>query len=264
MTTVKRDPTAERITFPDPDRSADDMTTFEHLAASGGAYLLIQHFGRRETTLVTGEHFLSPEFRRNVKGLRIPDLLVAFDVDPVAFKQTNAYVIAEQGKPPDFVMEVASRSTGRRDIGEKRDYYERIGVPEFWRFDETGRFHGARLGGDRLVNGRYVPVTLEELPNGDLQGFCEILNLFIRWESGQLGWYDPDTGQHIATFEDERSARILAESRVATAESRVATAESRVATAESRVATAESRAATAESRVQALEAELRRLRGLDD
>lgn len=239
MTTAKHKQSLERITFPDPDRSADDMTTFDHLAATGSAHHLIQHFGRRDTTLVTGEHFLSPEFRRSTKGLRIPDLLVAFDVDPVAFKLTNAYVISEQGKPPDFVMEVASASTGRRDIGPKREYYESVGVPEFWRFDETGRFHGARLGGDRLVNGRYEPVDLEELPNGDLQGFCEVLNLYIRWESGQLGWYDPQTGSHIATFEDERNARIWAESRAVTAESR---------------------AATAESRVQALEAELRRLR----
>ena len=208
MTTAKTAGVRRRIVFPDPERTPDDMTTFDHLAASGGAYLLIQHFGQRETTLVTGEHFLSPEMTRNTRGLRIPDLLIAFDVDPVAFKRTNAYVIAEQGKPPDFVMEIASRSTGRRDVGEKRAYYESVGVPEFWRFDETGRFHGARLGGDRLVDGRYEPVPLEELPNDDLQGFCDVLKLHIRWEQGQLGWYDPDSGRHIPTFVEEREARV--------------------------------------------------------
>ena len=214
MTTAQTADIHEHITFPDPERTPDDMTTFEHLAASGGAYHLIQHFGHRESTLVTGEHFLAPEPTRSLKGLRIPDLLVAFDVDPVAFKRTNAYVISEQGKPPDFVMEVASRSTGRRDVGEKRVYYESVGVPEFWRFDETGRFHGARLGGDRLVNGRYEPIPIRELPDGALEGYCRVLDLNIRWDHGQLGWYDPTTGRHIPTFEDERAARVSAEARV--------------------------------------------------
>ena len=37
--------------------------------------------------------------------MRYPDLLVAFGVDPAAYKASNAYVISEQGKPPDFVLE---------------------------------------------------------------------------------------------------------------------------------------------------------------
>ena len=32
-------------------------------------------------------------------------------------------------------------------------------MAEYWRFDETGEFHGARLGGDILVEGRYEPVS---------------------------------------------------------------------------------------------------------
>ena len=247
MTTAKSTDLHEHITFPDPERTPDDMTTFEHLAATGSAHHLIQHFrqrdGQLERTLVTGEHFLSPEFRRSIKGLRIPDLLIAFDVDPAAFKRTNAYVISEQGKPPDFVMEVASRSTGRRDVGEKRVYYESVGVTEFWRFDETGRFHGARLGGDRLVDGRYEPVPIQELPDGSLEGYCQVLNLNVRWDHGQLGWYDPSTGRHISTYEDEREARLDER--------------------EARLI-AESRANSAESRIRLLEAELRRLREASD
>ena len=38
-------------------------------------------------------------------GSHYPDLLVAFDVDPAAYEASNGYVIAEQGKPPDFVLE---------------------------------------------------------------------------------------------------------------------------------------------------------------
>ena len=48
--------------------------------------------------------------------------------------------------------------------------YAALGIPEYWRFDETGKFHGARLAGDRLVQGRYEPVAIEEVEDGVLQG----------------------------------------------------------------------------------------------
>ena len=80
-----------------------------------------------------------------------PDLLVAFNADPQAYRDDNGYVISEQGKPPDFVMEIASRSTGRQDVEDKRPAYAALGIPEYWRFDQTGDFHRSRLTGDRLV-----------------------------------------------------------------------------------------------------------------
>ena len=53
---------------------------------------------------------------------------------------------------------------------EKRAAYADLEIPEYWRFDETGEFHGARLAGDRLVDGQYEPVPIETLEEGILQG----------------------------------------------------------------------------------------------
>ena len=51
-----------------------------------------------------------------------PDGLVAKGVsDPQGIIWRNGYVISEVGKPPDFVLEVASRSAGRRDYTVKRE-----------------------------------------------------------------------------------------------------------------------------------------------
>ena len=153
-----------------------------------------------------------------MSGVPYPDLFVAFDADPAGYLARNGYVISEQGKPPDFVLEIASRSTGRRDTVDKRISYAALGIQEYWRFDETGQFHGTRLAGDSLVNGQYEPLPIEALTDGSLQGYSTILNLNLRWTEGQLGWYDPNTGRHIATLEserqalaDERQARIQAE-----------------------------------------------------
>ena len=213
MTTAKK---IHTFRFPDPpEREPDDLTSFDHLSRTGNVYHLALHLGNPETTLVAGEHYLARMYTARLRGVCYPDLLVAFDVDPEAYRRSNAYVIAEQGKPPDFVLEIASRKTARVDRVDKRAEYAGLGIPEYWRFDETGRFHGTRLAGDRLVRGRrYRPIEVEDLGGGALQGYSRALHLYLRWEEGRLGWYDPETGRHIATFEDEREARLRAEAEV--------------------------------------------------
>ena len=89
-----------------------------------------------------------------VSDRMVPDLLITFNAHPQAYRDDNGYVISRQGKPPDFVMEIAAHNTDQEDVGEKRTGYESLGIPEYWRFDETGEFHGTRLAGDRLVEGR--------------------------------------------------------------------------------------------------------------
>ena len=142
-----------------------------------------------------------------------PDLLIAFSADLQAYREDNGYVISVQGKPPDFVMEIASRSTGRQDVEGKRTSYADLGIPEYWQFDETGEFHGTRLAGDRLVDSEYEPIAIETVGEGILQGYSTTLNLHIRWAQGGLRWHEPETGQHIATFEYERSRADAAETR---------------------------------------------------
>ena len=137
---------------------------------------------------------------------------------------------------PDFVLEIASPSTRREDIGIKRDFYAALGIPEYWRFDETGEFHGSRLAGDRLVDGQYEPLPVEPLEDGIFQGFSSVLSLFIRWEQGQLAWHDPKTGRHIATLEDERERVALERARAEQEQAARVAAETRVRELESELA----------------------------
>ena len=132
---------------------------------------------------------------------------------------SNAYVISEQGKPPDFVMEIASPSTGCIDVTEKRDDYAELGIGEYWRFDETGESHGVRLAGDRLVGGGYVAIEIEGIVDGVLQGYSAALGLYLRWERGELRFFDPETGRSLATLADERERAEAAEARVRELES---------------------------------------------
>ena len=108
------------LPLPDPpERGPEDMTSFDHLTLNGRAHHLVQHFGKPETTLVAGERYITREPGAPAAGRMAPDLLVAFNADPQAYQDDNGYVISEQGKPPDLVMEIASRSTARQDVEEK-------------------------------------------------------------------------------------------------------------------------------------------------
>ena len=145
-----------RFRLPEPpEREPNDMTTAEHLSETGLHHHLKQFLGNPETTIVSGEKYLTA--RRGAE-MRRPDLLVAFGVDPAAYRATNGYMVSEQGKPPDLVLEIASVATGHIDVGEKREFYEGLGIGEYWRFDATGEYHGTRLAGDQLVEGRYQPI----------------------------------------------------------------------------------------------------------
>ena len=212
----------ERFVLPDPpEGDPEDMTSFDHLTLSGNVRYLIRHLGNPETTIVGGERYLTRALGAPATDRMAPDLLIALGADPETYRENNGYIISEQRKPPDFVLEIASRSTGRQDVVEKRAAYADLEIPEYWRFDETGEFHGARLAGDRLVDGQYEPVPIETVEEGVLQGHSNVLNLLLRWDHGHLGWHDPETGNHIVRYEDlearadtEREARMAAEARV--------------------------------------------------
>ena len=89
----------------------------------------------------------------------------------------------------------------------KRDYYARFGIPEYWRFDETGEYYGERLAGERLVDGEYRAIPIGQLAEDILQGHSDVLDLDIRWHDGHLEWYDPATGRHIMTPPSRKSVR---------------------------------------------------------
>ncbi len=212
---------AERFRLADPPpREPDEMTAYDHVYKRGSNRYLAIHFGSPETTLVEYERWIVASPEENRARARRPDLLIAFNVSPRDYRASNGYVVSEQGKPPDFVLEVASQSTADADTGAKRQDYAALGIPEYWRFDETGEHHGVRLAGDHLQGDSYRPIPINEVEPGILEGYSPALNLVIRWYRGELVWMDPATQRPILTYEDqearaeeEREARIRAEAR---------------------------------------------------
>lgn len=168
---------------------------------------LRRHLRGQSNTLISGNSCLYYD-RDNLNNRYEPDCYIAFNVDVDAIWPRNGYMTWVAGKPPDFALEIASKSTGGRDTVVKRQDYARIGIGEYWRFDPTGgEFHGTPLAGDRLVDGRYVPIETGEEPDGSIWGYSAALDLWLCWDSGWLLFWDPNTGgflRNIDAADDER------------------------------------------------------------
>ena len=225
---------AARFRLPDPPpRELDEVTAYDHVYKNASHRYLALHFGNPDTTLIEYDRWIVASPQENRARARRPDMLIAFNVRPEDYRDSNGYIISEQGKPPDFVLEVASPSTAKVDTGFKRHDYASLGIPEYWRFDETGEYHHTRLAGDLLEGDSYRPTPIEEVTPGVLQAYSPVLDLILRWDHGRLVWIDPSTQQPVLTYEDQQA----------------------------RADQAEARADRAEARARALEEELRRLRG---
>ena len=233
MTTkpVRPPPDSGRLPpLPDPPRKSDmqESLHFERPATMNTLARYLDALGDDATTFIAGRGYLCRR-RGDLPYCPYPDMLVSFDVDAASISPTNGYVIEEAGKPPDFVLEVASEHTARRDYIVKRPLYADLGVPEYWRFDHTGGgYYEAALAGDRLTpEGVYLPIELFTEADGVIWGYSEALSLSICWVERELrlwdraqGRYLPNPSEMAAELESERSARIAAEVQAAQAEVR--------------------------------------------
>jgi len=184
-----------------PDVPPEEVTGYHHVNFPGYPGALSLHFGNPETTVILSEIAAALMPTRDRRGVRYPDLLIAFNANPAAIIPRNGYLIPEQGKPPDFVLEVASESTGDIDEDEKRLDYARMRVPEYWRFDPSGGdWHSSHLVGDRLVGEEYQPIAITRLDDEHDWGHSEALNLDLGWEEQTKYRVDPGFYQADVNF----------------------------------------------------------------
>ena len=167
-----------------------------------------------------------------------PDVFVVFGVEDHA--RMN-YKVWEEGKGPDFVLEVASPNTWEEDMERKPGIYASLGVREYFLFDPTGEHLAPRLQGYRLVDGAYERPTAVESIDRTLTMRSEILGLELWAKGEEMRFHDPATGETLLSHDEEHTARRAAEARAeAEAAARREEAAARHA-AEARIAELEAR-----------------------
>ena len=200
----------ERYTFlPDPPKKTDML---QHKFIARAHVILEKRYEDDPTTLVSGSGYLrrSPD---ETSGFAVPDCIVAFGVEADRLnREANGYLISEVGKPPDFVLEMASKSTGVRDYTTKRRIYRDARAGEYWRFDSTGgKYHDAPLAGDILVDGEYREIEIRAEPDGTFRGYSPALDLYLVWDDGDLRFYDPEIEAFLPGLSESEDLREEAE-----------------------------------------------------
>ena len=233
---IRPAPAAVEIHYPSSDGLPMAENDAQRNAILYGISALTRHFKDRRDVYVSGDLLIYYE-KGNPRVSIAPDVFVVFGVEK---RERPNYKLWEEGRAPVFVLEVASPSTWRDDVGWKRLVYAQLGVREYWQYDPAGEHLPARLQGERLTRSGYVRQPVATAPDGALTLRSETLGLDLRAVPGrELRFRDPATGRDLRSHDEEATARLVAETRAAAAATRAAAAEVRAADAEARVAALE-------------------------
>ena len=217
------------------------------------------------TALVAADILMYPEEGNN-RNFIAPDVLVGLGLGT---RNRSSYFVWVEGKPPDWVLEVASPSTQKKDRDHKRCRYAAIGVPEYWMFDPKGDVYPPgtpRLQGLKLADGKYIPLPWQ-LAKGARTIRSEVLGLDVRVD-GELLRFRDAAGRDIPRRNEIEAAAGRAEAQAVRAQAAAGRAQAQAEREAAQRKTAEARAEreaaarlAAEARVAELEAALRRSGG---
>ena len=190
-----------------PDSDGEPMAENDHqLTAMVDAISTLRAwYADREDVYPGGDMHIY--YRMNDNETRVaPDVFVVFGVE--SRHKRDSWIVWREGKAPDVVMELASGSTWRRDMREKRDIYAEMGVAEYWRFDPTSNYFFPPLIGERLGDGEYITIELTTNSDGLSRGYSAVLGLELcALPDGNLRFYDPVSRQWLRTHGEEAAAR---------------------------------------------------------
>ena len=224
---------------------------------------LMWHYERcaQADVYVSANSFLYYE-KGNPRAVVAPDVYVVLGA-PGHLR--DSYLLWNEPKGADFVLEVTSASTRRDDERRKRDVYAALGVNEYFLYDPRGEYLTPALQGYRLRDGTYEPLpAVTMLPGRGTTVQSEVLGLEFRdvREERRLRLHDPLAGQELLTHREselareeeatarrqEAAARLTAETRIEQEVAARQAAEARSADLEARLRDFENTTASTEDR----------------
>lgn len=209
MTTLTEFP-PQLIEYPEADGlpMAESDQTRDYLVYA--TKLLSVFFGQRLDVYTSGNLFIYYE-QGNPEAVVAPDVFVVFGVEN---SQRRIYTVWEEGdRPPNFVLEITSKTTRSKDQGAKKGIYAFLGVEEYYQYDPTGDYLTPTLQGLRLVDGNYLTVPTSTLSDGTMVLPSAVLSLELHLKGQVMRFYNPATQQYLLTHEEETAARQTAEER---------------------------------------------------
>ncbi|MEM6790326.1 MAG: Uma2 family endonuclease [Myxococcota bacterium] len=149
-----------------------------------------------------------------------PDLIAVLDVPDHARQK---WVVSEEKRGLDFVLEIHVRGDRRKDYILDVERYGRLGIPEYFLFDPPHQL----LLGYRLEEATYAPV----LPQGG-QWRSRVLGLDLSLDDGRLRFATPGGGALLDPVEWVEKLRTMVDSATNRAEAEAQRAEAEAQRAE--------------------------------
>ena len=217
---------ADPVEYPDWD--GKPVETLQHyLAAHYVVGVFQMHFGADAHYGANNGLYYE---RGNPDAVLVPDVYCATHAPRHI---APSYKVWEEGGPPNFVLELASRSTVPRDVKEKRRIYAAMGVADYFLFDPVGGLLDPVLQGLRLAGRGYRRIRAARLADGGLSVPSEELGLELRaWGGARppvLRLYDPTTGKVLLPLDEELRRATIAQRRATAAQRRAASAQRQAA-----------------------------------
>ncbi len=135
------------IYYPESDGKPLAETDLHRIVIVNTYQKLEAYYEDRDDVYVSGNlliYDVPGKTRRSIS----PDVMVVFGIEK---KMRRTYKIWEEGKAPDFVMEVTSKSTYKNDLRKKKTRYAHIGVLEYFLYDPERSYLSDSLIGFRLM-----------------------------------------------------------------------------------------------------------------
>jgi Uma2 family endonuclease len=207
MATIPRSAVGRQVDYPTSDGKPMAETDVHRNLMVDLIQTLEAYYQADPDVYVSGNLLLFYEEGNKRRHLS-PDVFVVREIPK---KLRDYYLLWDEGKGPDIVIEITSRPTRSEDVKKKMALYRDVlRVREYFLFDPLQEYLTPSLQGYRLDGDHYelIGSIASRLPS-------EVLGLHLERVGTQLRLYDPTLGQRLPTkqesLEAERTARLEVE-----------------------------------------------------
>jgi Uma2 family endonuclease len=197
MSTVPWQRRTRKIEYPTSNGKPMAETEIHLMVAIDTIQVLRDFFAGQPNVYVCGNLLLYYE-EGNPRKHVAPDVFVAIGVPKEPLR--DHYLVWKEGKAPDLIIELTSKSTRQQDVKLKFAIYRDIlKVSEYFLFDPTEDYLDPPLRGFRLSRGRYISIKriAGRLPS-------QVLGLHLERDGKNLRLFNPTTGKRLLTASEVR------------------------------------------------------------
>ena len=187
-----------------------------------------------------------------------PDILAVVDVEEPVEDERMAWVVADEGKGLDLVIEVLHKGHRDKDLVENVERYAQLGISEYFVYDRLRhKIHGYRLSNPG--GGRYQPILpqLGRYHSAVLGLDMQVVGVDLRFLSGEAEL--PGSARLIDRLQ---SMMLSAGTRAEQAEARAEQAEAQAQEAKAQAQEAKAQAQEAKAQTEEAKAETEQAKAL--